>query len=162
MLRWLLPLTMVLVGALIGMGAFTFGYAKGHSYLRDDSTACANCHVMEPQYSGWLKSSHRAVATCNDCHTPHTNVVDKYVVKARNGFWHGFYFTTGTFREPIAITAGNHTVTEGTCRYCHQAIAESLVHGGVIPEFDRGTGLMTTTEAVSCTRCHVDVGHATH
>ena len=41
------------------------------------------------------RASHHAVATCNDCHTPH-NLVGKYVVKARNGFWHSFYFTTGT------------------------------------------------------------------
>ena len=95
-------------------------------------------------------------------HTPHTNVVDKYVVKAKNGFWHSFYFTSGTFDEPIGITAANHSVTEGTCRYCHQAIAESLVHGSVVPEFDKETGLMTSTRTISCTRCHIDVGHDTH
>ena len=162
MIRWLLPLTMVLVGVMIGMGTFTFGYARGYSYLTNDPTACANCHVMEQQYSAWLKSSHRAVAVCNDCHAPHDNVVGKYVVKAQNGFWHSFYFTTGTFRDPIAITSGNREVTEGTCRYCHQAVAQSLVHGTAVPEFDGETGLMTTTRTIACTRCHADVGHATH
>src|SRR5688572_32577853 len=38
-------------------------------------------------FDAWNKSSHRAVATCNDCHTPH-NLVGKYTVKAKNGFWH--------------------------------------------------------------------------
>ena len=148
MIRWLLPLTMVLVGAMIGIGTFTFGYAKGYSYLTDDPTACANCHVMEPQYSGWIKSSHRAVATCNDCHTPHTNVVDKYVVKAKNGFWHSFYFTTQTFHEPIQITAASRAITEARCRDCHQPVVEAM-----------GTPAHAGSRGVSCIRCHGSVGH---
>ena len=161
MIRWLLPLTMVLVGVMIGMGTFTFGYARGYSYLTNDPTACANCHVMEPQYSAWLKGSHRAVAGCNDCHTPHDNIAAKYLVKAQNGFWHSFYFTTGTYPDPIRIRPGNLEVTEGTCRYCHQAIAQSLVHGTEVPEFG-DDGRMESEGTIACTRCHDDVGHATN
>ena len=60
----------VVIGVAVGIGAYTFVYARGWSYLTDDPAACANCHVMREQFDGWLKSSHRAVATCNDCHTP--------------------------------------------------------------------------------------------
>src|SRR5690606_9186733 len=74
-----------LVGAAIGVGTFTFGYAQGHSYLSDDPAACANCHVMREQYDGWVHGSHAAVAGCNDCHTPPA-ILSKYVVKAENGF----------------------------------------------------------------------------
>lgn len=35
------------IGAAIGLGAFTFVYARGSSYLGRDPAACANCHVME-------------------------------------------------------------------------------------------------------------------
>jgi cytochrome c nitrite reductase small subunit len=63
-------LTALAVGLAIGISGFTFVYAKGASYLTDDPRACANCHVMSEQYTGWLGSSHRAVAVCNDCHTP--------------------------------------------------------------------------------------------
>ena len=93
----------VLVGISAGLGFFTFGYAKGASYLTNDPAACANCHVMSEHYSAWLKGSHRAVATCNDCHTPH-NLVGKYTTKALNGFWHSFYFTTGNYPDPLRIT----------------------------------------------------------
>jgi len=41
-----------LIGAVAGIGIFTFGYAKGASYLTNDPEACANCHVMEEQFSG--------------------------------------------------------------------------------------------------------------
>ena len=57
----------VLVGSAGGLGVYTFVYAKGYSYITNDPAACANCHVMNDQYSGWLKASHRSVAVCNDC-----------------------------------------------------------------------------------------------
>ncbi len=58
------------LGLVLGLGAFTFVYAKGGSYMTDRAAACANCHIMRDQYEGWLRSSHRPVAVCNDCHTP--------------------------------------------------------------------------------------------
>ncbi|HEX6063808.1 MAG TPA: NapC/NirT family cytochrome c, partial [Longimicrobiales bacterium] len=71
MRRWLLPTTVVLLGMAIGIGAFTFVYARGSSYMTNDPAACANCHIMSEHYAAWTKSSHRAVAVCNDCHAPH-------------------------------------------------------------------------------------------
>jgi cytochrome c nitrite reductase small subunit len=58
----------VSLGLAAGLGAYTFIYAKGGSYLINDPAVCANCHVMNEHYSGWIRSSHRAVAVCNDCH----------------------------------------------------------------------------------------------
>ena len=88
------------LGVALGLGSYTFAYARGWAYMTNDPRACANCHVMNEQYDGWIKSSHRSVAVCNDCHVPHA-LVPKYVTKARNGFWHSYYFTRGTFPEPI-------------------------------------------------------------
>ena len=70
------------LGAALGLGAYTFAYARGWSYLTDNPRACANCHIMNEQYDGWIKSSHRAVAVCNDCHVPHSFVA-KYATKAQ-------------------------------------------------------------------------------
>lgn len=56
----------------VGLGAYTFIYAKGYSYLTNDPAACANCHVMQAQYDGWMKSSHHSVATGNDCSVGHS------------------------------------------------------------------------------------------
>lgn len=58
----------VAVGLAVGLGGFTFVYAKGASYLQNDPAACVNCHIMSDQYTAWNKSSHRSVAVCNDCH----------------------------------------------------------------------------------------------
>jgi cytochrome c nitrite reductase small subunit len=134
------------LGALIGLGGYTFVYAKGYSYVTNDPAACANCHVMENHFSAWTKSSHRAVAVCNDCHTP-PGLVARYATKALNGWNHSLAFTTGRFPEPIRITARNTGVTEQACRQCHQEIVSAIE--GPHPEANR----------LSCIRCHATVGH---
>ena len=58
-------------GLLGGVGCYTFLYAKGISYLGDAPETCANCHVMQEYLDAWIKSSHKHVAVCNDCTTPH-------------------------------------------------------------------------------------------
>ena len=133
-------------GLLLGVGGFTFIYARGASYLTNDPAACANCHVMQEQFDGWQRSSHRAVAVCNDCHAPH-DVIGKYTTKARNGFWHSFYFTTGTFPEPIRITPRNARVTEEACRTCHDTIVQAI---DARPKVGK---------PLSCVNCHRNVGH---
>src|SRR5215472_1631045 len=124
----------ILLGVVVGLGAYTFIYAKGYSYLNNNPAACANCHVMQAQYDAWQKSSHHSVATCNDCHTPH-NLIGKYAVKANNGFWHSFYFTSGRYPDSIEMTAFNRTVAERACRRCHESVTAQIdgrgVHGNV-------------------------------
>ena len=136
----------VFLGALLGIGVFTFGYAKGAAYLANHPQACVNCHVMRPQYEGWLKSSHGKVAVCNDCHTP-PGFFPKYATKAVNGFFHSLAFTTQRFPDEIYITKRNHDVTERACLKCHQDIV---------------TDIRSTREHlqdVSCIGCHRTVGH---
>jgi cytochrome c nitrite reductase small subunit len=144
---WLSLAVSVAIGVAVGIGGFTFAYAKGASYMTDDPAACANCHVMNEQYDGWLKSSHHTVAVCNDCHTPH-GFVGKYAAKALNGWHHSVAFTSGDFHEPIQIGPRNRAVTEQRCRTCHQPIVQAIdAHAA-----DSGG-------EISCIRCHSDVGH---
>lgn len=145
-------LKLVIVGIAVGLalaiGIYTFWYAKGYSYMSNDPGACANCHIMNEQYDGWLKSSHKTVATCNDCHTPH-NFFGKYYTKASNGFWHSYYFTLGGFHEPIQIGERNRQVTEQACRDCHETLVQSMTVSHKVDEI----------EQMSCIRCHRNVGH---
>lgn len=143
-----MPLLLALVfGVLGGLGAFTFGYGDGTAYLVNDPASCANCHVMQQHYDAWLKSSHHAVATCNDCHLPH-DFLGKWITKADNGFFHSLAFTTGDFDEPIRIKPRNREVTQGACLHCHQ----DFVHA-MLPARAGGDTLL-------CVHCHTDVGHA--
>ncbi|HET7746998.1 MAG TPA: cytochrome c nitrite reductase small subunit [Vicinamibacteria bacterium] len=135
------------MGAAAGLGGYTFVYARGGSYLTNDPAACANCHVMQEHYDAWTRSSHRAVAVCNDCHTPR-GLLPKYATKASNGFWHSFGFTTGRFPEPLRIKPANREVTERACRECHAPVVEA-VDGPHGPQ----------EEPTQCVRCHATVGH---
>ncbi|HEX9580369.1 MAG TPA: cytochrome c nitrite reductase small subunit [Gemmatimonadales bacterium] len=136
-----------LIGIAAGTGGYTFWYGRGASYLTNDPAACANCHIMNAQYAGWVRGSHRAAATCNDCHTPHA-LAAKYATKASNGFWHSFAFTTGVFHEPIRIKPRNLAVTERRCRDCHAAMVEMI-------EATAGA-----RDPRPCITCHAEVGHA--
>ena len=139
----------VIAGLAFGLGSFTFVYAKGYSYLTDNPAACANCHVMRDHFSAWTKASHHAVATCNDCHTP-PGLIPKYVTKARNGFWHSFYFTVGGYPDPLRITPRNQDVTEQACRKCHGELTAALEPVRSSSHPDR---------RLSCITCHRTVGH---
>lgn len=134
------------VGAAVGLGCFTFIYARGYSYATDDPEACANCHVMRPYLHAWERSSHHGVATCNDCHTP-SGAVGKAFAKARSGLHHSLAFTTGNYPDRIRITPYNKAVVEQSCRECHADIVQAID----MPS--------PGAEPLSCIRCHSTAGH---
>jgi cytochrome c nitrite reductase small subunit len=136
----------VSLGLVAGVGTYTLVYAKGASYLTNDPAACANCHVMREYYDGWIKSSHRSAAVCNDCHTP-AGFFGKYSTKASNGFWHSFAFTSGRFPEPLRIKPHNLAIAEGACQKCHLDIVQAI------------EGPHLETSELACTKCHAEVGH---
>jgi len=137
-----------MVGALAGLGVYTFRYAEGLSYLSNDPRACTNCHVMQDNYETWIKSSHHAVASCNDCHTPHT-FPQKYLSKLENGWNHSRKFTMQNFKEPIRIRKSNLIALQDNCMHCH----ENLV-SNVSSHHEVAMG------EARCTECHRSVGHA--
>ena len=157
---WLAWAAAAAVGAFVGLGGFTFVYARGYSYLTDDPAACANCHVMNEQFAGWSRGSHRSVAVCNDCHTP-AGVAGKYVTKATNGFFHSYYFTFGGFPDPIQMTPRNRAITEAACLKCHAEITSSIaapMGRPIAATGHPGAGSDPAT-GISCVRCHATVGH---
>ena len=137
----------VLAGILLGVGGYTFLYAEGLSYMSDDPEVCINCHIMQPQYESWQKSSHHAVAVCVDCHLPH-DFFGKYIAKADNGWHHSKGFTLQNFHEPIMIKEPNARILQDNCLACHEDIVHELV-----------VGVNGPAEEVRCVHCHVTVGH---
>jgi cytochrome c nitrite reductase small subunit len=105
---------------------------------------------MRDHFDGWLKASHHAVATCNDCHVPHDSFFAKYFSKAENGFWHSKGFTLMDFHEPIHIRPHNRRTLELNCIGCHQDLVREI------------TGHYTSdADTVHCVSCHSQVGHGT-
>lgn len=148
----IVALLATVAGIAAGIGAFTFGYGQGWSYLSNNPASCANCHVMQAHYDGWQASSHHAVATCNDCHLPHS-FLGKWVVKADNGFFHSLAFTLDDFHEPITIKPRNRRVAQNACLHCHGDFVHEM-----LPPDDRPA--MSGSDMLSCVHCHRDVGHA--
>jgi cytochrome c nitrite reductase small subunit len=144
--RWLLVSSLVL-GIPLGVGAFTFGYAKGFSYLSTDPKACINCHIMNQQYDAWLKSGHRHVATCVDCHLPHEGLA-KWIAKADEGFRHSSAFTLQNFKEPIEITPADRKHVLENCVRCHADLVESIHFSPSAHEPE-----------IDCLHCHSTAGH---
>lgn len=144
------------IGALAGVGGFTFVAAHGGSYLSDNPAACVNCHIMRDHFEGWQRGSHHAVAVCNDCHLPHESLAAKLMVKASNGYHHSQAFTLQNFHEPIRIKPGNAAVLESNCLRCHgEVIEEITVHGTLgVP-----TDPTRKADLYGCVPCHQEVGH---
>jgi cytochrome c nitrite reductase small subunit len=143
-------LALVVVGLLglpAGVGAFTFVYAKGFSYLSADPRACVNCHVMNPQYEAWLKSGHRHVASCVECHLPHRGF-GKWVAKAEHGFRHSAAFTLQNFKEPIEITPRDREMVLANCQRCHDGLVQVVADAAG-----------RTPGQLDCLHCHTGAGH---
>jgi cytochrome c nitrite reductase small subunit len=138
----------VLLGIMLGLGYFTWSYAEGGSYFSNDPRACANCHVMRDYLNSWQKSSHKQVAMCNDCHTPHA-FIPKYLAKAENGVRHSWKFSFQTYPERLQITQMNLDNLQGNCIGCHRDF---------VAEITRRTQHGFSPEQ-TCVHCHSDVGH---
>ena len=136
-----------LLGIPVGVGAFTFVYAKGFSYLSTDPRACVNCHVMNPQYDAWLKSGHRHAATCVECHLPHAGIA-KWVAKAEHGFRHSAAFTLQNFKEPIEITPRDRRMVQENCVRCHAGFVQDIL-----------ALALPARRQVDCLHCHAGAGH---
>ena len=142
---WLMILLGGFAGGFAGLGGFTFHYAQGHSYLSDNPAACVNCHIMREVFEGWNHGSHKAVAACNDCHTPN-GFFGHWVMKGINGWKHSRAFTLGGFPEPIRITALDASIARNNCLRCHGEMT-SWMDGRNSPD------------PTDCLRCHAGAGH---
>ena len=136
-----------LFGVFVGSSGYTVYYANGASYLSNDPRACVNCHIMRDHFDGWQKGGHHGVATCNDCHVPHS-LIPKYLIKAEQGFRHSKGFTLQDFHEPIRIKETSSRVLQDNCVDCHREVV-SAITGRTRDDRDE----------VRCVHCHGHVGH---
>lgn len=123
------------------------------SYLGDDPQTCVNCHVMTPVYNSWLNSSHREVASCNDCHVPHDNVVNKYYFKAKDGLYHASVFTMRAEPDVIKMKEASQRVVQSNCIRCHIQNVTQIKYAGWL---DDHTANRTDRQ---CWSCHKEIPH---
>lgn len=157
--RKLLPdkqwkLVAVVIGAsILGLGLYVLKLSNATSYLSDDPQACVNCHIMTPQYITWNHSSHREVASCNDCHVPHDNVFNTYFFKAKDGLYHASVFTFRGEPEVIQAQPASVEVIQNNCIMCHEdQVTDPKVEANVENHFAKRTDR-------TCWECHREVPH---
>jgi len=148
--RVLSMLAAAVTGVAIGIGIFGIGYSELPSYFGTDPQTCANCHIMQDHYDAWLRGPHANVATCSDCHVPHSNLAAKYWVKLEDGILHGYKFTMESYpvTSTIVIRESSRATVNGACLSCHDMMTADIRY---IVGVDGGT--------LDCTRCHANTGH---
>jgi cytochrome c nitrite reductase small subunit len=53
----------VLLGLTVGLGLYTFVYARGYAYLTNGPQACTDCHVMEESLR-WVDQVRSPLGSC--------------------------------------------------------------------------------------------------
>jgi cytochrome c nitrite reductase small subunit len=150
--QWVLPVSVAL-GAGTGLLILVFHVSRASSYLSDNPETCVNCHVMAPQYATWFHSRHRQVATCNDCHVPHDNLIRHYAFKASDGARHAFMFTFRLEPQVIRIHPAGQRVVQENCIRCHEA----AVHGTALTEVSGDD--VHAEHGLRCWACHRETPH---
>lgn len=109
---------------------------------------------MTPYYQSWNHSSHAQWATCNDCHVPHNNVINKYAFKAKDGLYHAAVFTVKGEPQVIRPRDESYGVIMDNCIRCHTQLNTEFVKTGMISycEVKEGKGK-------ACWDCHTQVPH---
>lgn len=149
---WRLPVG-VLLTSFVVIGLYTAIISNATAYLSDDPKACINCHVMTPQYLTWKHSSHKTVATCNDCHVPQDSEFKKYAFKAMDGLYHSYVFTTRGEPQVIKAREASINVIQANCVHCH----ENQVTDAKTEFFVEAHAADRTTRL--CWECHREVPH---
>ena len=147
------PVVIVLLGAVAGLVIYMVKVANVASYLTDDPRACINCHVMTTSYITWNHSSHREVASCNDCHVPQDNIFKQYAFKAKDGFYHAAMYTLRAEPQAIVMHEDGQVAVQNNCIRCHfdqvtDAKTASWVNSHLNDRLDR-----------TCWECHRETPH---
>ncbi|WP_187262038.1 cytochrome c nitrite reductase small subunit [Pontibacter beigongshangensis] len=147
------PAAIVMVATFFGLGLYVLKLSNAASYLSDDPQACVNCHLMTPQYITWNHSSHREVASCNDCHVPHNNIFNQYYFKAKDGLYHASIFTIRAEPQVIKARGPSIEVIQDNCVRCHT----SQVTDAKMASFVEDHHASRTDR--TCWECHREVPH---
>nr|WP_329905563.1 cytochrome c nitrite reductase small subunit [Porphyromonas pogonae] len=143
-----------ILGVIAGLSTYLVYMSKAYSYLSDKPEVCINCHIMGPYYATWQHSSHAERATCNDCHVPHNNVLNKYFFKAKDGLRHAYVFTMRSEPQALQAIPESQAVIYDNCVRCHSQLNQEFVKTGRLCKADIEKG-----NEMACWDCHRDVPH---
>ena len=129
-------------------------------------TFCVSCHIMTPFRTSWQEAVHGGqnpqgfAAQCVDCHLPHGNFFQFFLVKGMTGtsdVIHNFYIDATTYDWADAAEKNRLKFTfDSACRHCHHVLVPpGIRRGGFLAH---RTYLRGETKK-RCAECHPHVGH---
>ncbi len=125
----------------------TFAYVSNAVEMMGSAPeTCANCHVMDAAYENWLHSAHGNKAKCADCHLPHDNVVNYWVVKGQTGMHDAYAFSTGQIPDAIRAKPESKAIIQDNCTRCHEASIDVVM-------------MSPMNDNRYCWECHRNVAH---
>ena len=140
----------------VGMFAYVVKASNMLSYLSEDPKVCINCHTMNTQYATWQHSSHRARASCVECHLPRESLTDKIFAKSRDGFNHSVAMTFRTYEfSNIRISENAKKRIQANCIRCHREIVSQITSNSKLYQSKAGS-MQVDRE---CWNCHRGVPH---
>ena len=129
-------------------------------------TFCVSCHIMTPFRTSWQDAVHGGknpqgfAAQCVDCHLPHGDFFEFFMVKGITGtsdVIHNLYIDPYTYDWAAATEKNRLKFTfDSACRHCHHVLTPpGITSGGLIAHraYLRGDTIK------KCTECHPHVGH---
>ena len=146
-------IVIIIIGIFTGLGFYILYISNAISYLSDDPRTCVNCHVMNSYYASWQHGSHGRVATCNDCHVPQDNFINKYLFKANDGLRHATYFTMRWEPQVIQIKDAGKKAVQENCIRCHSNIIHPIALRSI-----NNVGVQDQTQKF-CWDCHRQTPH---
>jgi cytochrome c nitrite reductase small subunit len=117
--KWVrLSALLLVMGAVVG---FYVSFGPPGLYAKSSTPEfCAQCHVMEAEYEGWVHNGGHRRLKCVDCHLPNDNLPRHMVWKGMEGMWDSFAFYSGRVPERIEISDSGKMILQENCRRCHE------------------------------------------
>ncbi|MBV5318414.1 MAG: cytochrome c nitrite reductase small subunit [Desulfobulbaceae bacterium] len=146
------------VFAVLGVFANLVHESKMLSYLSSEPKVCITCHPMITAFETWQHSSHRARATCVDCHLPRDTFAHKMMSKARDGYNHSVAMTFKTYGNNLRISSDAARRIQDNCISCHREVVSQMLTNSALYQKVADSGVQMGRR---CWDCHRGVPHGT-
>ena len=154
-LRWLLLHGALLLAALLVLMVFAVGAA---GWYTSRPQFCNSCHIMEPYYESWAKSSHKDVS-CIECHFA-PGFGGKIRGKLLGLMQLAKYVTQTEGPRPAAEVPDASCLRSG----CHETrlLSGRVEYRGVHFDHTRHLGELRRGKQLRCTSCHSQIVQGQH
>lgn len=146
--KWLIATPIVLIA-----------FGVGSVELTSQSFFCNSCHIMEPYYTSWTKSTHKDVE-CVECHI--SPGVDNFIAAKLNGLGQVVDDLLHRTSTKPSASVSQFACTRAGCHTIEKVKATEKSKGNFKFKHEKHLGLEYKGVAVQCGTCHSHVKGEEH